>query len=90
MDKNPKGWVKRRALILRRDNHTCQQCGQTEGQLHVDHIIPRRLNGTEDVNNLVTLCRACNLKKGGFFILNEAPPTLQAKDLPENVSVSHD
>ena len=67
MDRNPKGWAKRRALILRRDNHTCQQCGETEGQLHIDHIVPRRLNGTEDVNNLRVLCRACNLKKGGFL-----------------------
>jgi len=90
MDKNPKGWVKRRALILRRDNNTCQQCGETEGQMHIDHIVPRRLNGGEDVNNLITLCRACNLRKGGFLFLTKAPPTLQAKDIPKNMSVSHD
>jgi hypothetical protein len=42
-----KGWRRTRARILMRDGYMCQLCGQTEGQLHVDHIIPKRLMGSE-------------------------------------------
>ena len=33
-------WKKIRERILRRDGYCCQQCGQDNGKLHVDHIIP--------------------------------------------------
>ena len=44
-------------------------CGQTEGRLHIDHIIPKRLIGNEGDNdsNLRVLCEKCNLSKGGRF-----------------------
>ena len=56
-------WRKIRERILRRDQRTCQRCGQ-EGDT-VDHIIPRRLGGDDNDNNLQVLCRACNFSKGG-------------------------
>lgn len=90
MDGKHKGWRKRREMILRRDGYICQQCGETEGVLHVDHIVPRRLNGSDDANNLQTLCKSCNLRKGGFFGERLTPLTLQDKDIPKNASVSHD
>ena len=62
-----KGWRKIRERILARDSYCCQICGQTEGQLHIDHIVPKRLNGSDDESNLRTLCKACNLSKGGRF-----------------------
>jgi 5-methylcytosine-specific restriction endonuclease McrA len=31
--------------------------------LHVDHIKPRSLGGTNDPDNLQTLCRKCNIGK---------------------------
>ena len=31
----------------------------------VDHVIPKRLGGTNAWRNLVGLCIGCNLKKGG-------------------------
>ena len=31
--------------------------------LHVDHVIPRSRGGTDDLENLVTACSACNLAK---------------------------
>lgn len=51
--------------ILRRDNYTCQYCGQTAPHLTVDHIIPRRMGGKYSWDNLVTACPACNHRKGG-------------------------
>ena len=83
-------WRVIRERILARDG-CCQICGTTEGQMHIDHIIPKRLNGSDDEWNLRQLCQMCNLSKGGRFFSDAlTPPTLQAKDLPENVSVSHD
>ncbi|MEZ4623144.1 MAG: HNH endonuclease [Caldilineaceae bacterium] len=32
-------------------------------QLEIDHIIPRRKGGSDDINNLWLACRSCNLYK---------------------------
>ena len=58
-------WQKLRARILERDNHTCHYCGRPA--THVDHVTPRSLLPTAEVDdpgNLVAACRACNLAKG--------------------------
>lgn len=83
-------WRKIRLRILARDG-CCQLCGQTEGRMHIDHIIPKRLNGTDDDWNLRQLCQNCNLSKGGrFFEPALTPPTLHGHFIPKNVSQSHD
>jgi len=51
--------------IFRRDNYTCQYCGQRKKNLTVDHVIPRRLGGEYSWQNLVTFCASCNHRKGG-------------------------
>lgn len=53
-----------RRTIFARDDHTCQYCGYRGKELTVDHVLPRRLGGSDDWENLVTCCRKCNLKKG--------------------------
>ena len=88
-----KGWRRTRARILMRDGFMCQLCGQTEGRLHVDHIIPKRIMGSESDfdSNLRTLCQKCNLSKGGKFFGDAlTPPTLHERISPENDSVSHE
>lgn len=50
--------------ILRRDNYTCQYCGQRSLSLTIDHVIPRRLGGKYTWENLVAACPACNHRKG--------------------------
>lgn len=88
-----KGWRAIRQRILIRDRFTCQLCGETEGQMHVDHIIPKRLMGKEGDydENLRVLCKRCNLAKGGsFFDSVSKPPTLHERDLPKNTSISHE
>jgi hypothetical protein len=51
--------------ILRRDNHTCQYCGETAPNvtLHVDHVVPVTLGGSDKPDNLVAACKDCNLGK---------------------------
>ena len=61
-------WRKIRAAILKRDMQICQLCGAHA--THVDHIIPRRLmqgQAADHPDNLQSLCKMCNLSKGGGF-----------------------
>jgi len=51
--------------ILRRDDYTCQYCGQHLPHLTIDHVIPRRLGGKHSWDNLVAACPSCNHRKGG-------------------------
>jgi 5-methylcytosine-specific restriction endonuclease McrA len=47
--------------ILKRNNFKCYFCGSTDNiQLH--HIIPKRLGGTSDPENLIPLCDNCHKK----------------------------
>ncbi len=56
------GLYRLRFEILERDKFTCQYCGQQAPQviLEIDHIIPRAKGGSDDRNNLITSCIACN------------------------------
>ncbi len=51
--------------VLRRDDYTCQYCGQKFSYLTIDHVIPRRLGGPHSWENLVAACPGCNHRKGG-------------------------
>lgn len=54
----------RKAVILR-DKCKCMQCGKTHTMLEVHHITPRRLNGKNNLGNLITLCTKCHAKTQG-------------------------
>ena len=58
--KSPK-WQKKRLNILNRDNFTCQLCGDTETELHVNHL--KYTGEPYDAPNedLETLCKHCHL-----------------------------
>ena len=59
-DKRIENWSSLRKLVLERDNYECRVCGKRmSGQVH--HIISRRLGGSDDVSNLVTLCGRCQM-----------------------------
>jgi hypothetical protein len=55
--------------VLRRCNFACYYCGTPAALglkvLHVDHVIPVSLGGTNDPWNLVAACWDCNLGKAG-------------------------
>jgi 5-methylcytosine-specific restriction endonuclease McrA len=66
MIKRPRPKVKlTKREILRRDNYTCQYCGKRTPYLTIDHIVPRRLGGQHEWDNVVAACPACNHRKGG-------------------------
>jgi len=42
---------------------SCKFCGETDTDaLESHHIVPRRFNGSDDEENLVTLCASCHRK----------------------------
>ena len=52
--------------VFKRDNYTCVECGARKDDgatLHVDHIVPVSKGGSDELDNLQTLCSDCNLNK---------------------------
>lgn len=50
-------------LAAERDNCTCRHCGKGQGATIIDwphHVIKRSTGGSDELNNLVTLCRTCH------------------------------
>ena len=47
--------------VLQRDGGKCQKCGTTE-KVRVHHLVPRVCGGSDDPNNLTTLCSKCHRK----------------------------
>lgn len=52
-----------RLKVYERDGYACLHCGTTE-RLSLDHIHPFSLGGPDTFENLQTLCRPCNSRKG--------------------------
>lgn len=59
-----RGYVKNhvRAAVYARDNNQCVVCGNTKN-LQIDHIVAVSKGGSNDPDNLRTLCRSCNSSK---------------------------
>lgn len=55
-----------RRHVYARDGYRCVYCGRSGRSLRltIDHVHPVAYGGTNDIGNLVTACRACNLTKG--------------------------
>lgn len=59
-------WRKRREKALKRDQYLCQVCkrqGYLTPATEVDHIINKAHGGTDDIDNLQSICRACHQSK---------------------------
>ena len=54
-------WEEIRQIILERDNNKCVKC--EEPGLEIDHIVAKRLGGTDEEANLQTLCNECHKAK---------------------------
>lgn len=55
-----------RVSVLHRDSYKCVFCGRTgrQVQLEIDHKVPFSKGGSNNLNNLQTLCIECNRGKG--------------------------
>ena len=71
---------RKRLEVLKRDNFTCQSCGKSPAhypelqidvvKLEIDHMQPHSRGGSDDLENLQTLCMQCNRGKGAEERLN--------------------
>lgn len=56
-------WRTIRAEIYRRDGYVCQECGKhCRDDIQCHHIVPVEDGGSDDEQNLITLCRRCHLR----------------------------
>lgn len=66
------GFANTKAYVLNRDNYTCQHCkGKSKDtKLEVHHIIFRKNGGSDEQDNLITLCKTCHdkLHKGKVIL----------------------
>jgi hypothetical protein len=58
-----------RNIVRQRAGHCCEYCGLPQEQsplavLHIEHILPKKHGGTDDLDNLALACVDCNLHKG--------------------------
>ena len=53
-------WAVIRREVLQRDGWRCRECG-APGRLEVHHLEPLHKGGSNDVFNLVALCRGCHI-----------------------------
>ena len=78
-------WKKIRITVLDRDGWQCAICNRPADT--VDHIFPRIKGGDMwALDNLQSLCKSCNSRKGGRFFSSKAtPPVFMKPSLPETV-----
>lgn len=66
-----------RRLVYKRDHYRCVWCGSRD-RLQLDHVVPWSAGGSEDIDNLRTLCAQCNSRRSNFgraadLLINHLP-----------------
>lgn len=56
-------WAVLRSQVFKRDDYTCQYCGERGKKLECDHVVPVSKGGGNELENLKTACRRCNRNK---------------------------
>lgn len=56
------GYANTKAYVLTRDNYTCQSCfgKKKDSKLEIHHIVYRSNGGSDEAENLLTLCHTCH------------------------------
>ena len=54
------GYANAREHALARDKYTCQCCGKKNCRVEAHHIVFRSRNGSNDLENYITLCEDCH------------------------------
>ena len=73
--------------VLEKDNFTCQYCGAKATDenvlLEIDHIIPVSKGGDNNIENLITSCKKCNIGKSAKKLGAKKRLTLRQKEIKE-------
>ncbi len=59
-----------KSRILEKTGGVCAVCGRTleYEKVTIEHFIPRYHGGTDDMRNLLPLCKKCNKNKGSRIV----------------------
>ncbi len=72
--------AEKREQVRQRAGRACEYCGVTEtntaGLLTVDHFHPQARGGSDDIDNLVYCCHACNGFKSDYWPQGPDDPVL--------------
>ena len=81
-----------RAQVLARDKYRCLMCGRgtEEVVLEVDHVVPVADGGTDELENLATLCRDCNRGKSAYRFSDYRNMNVVPTDLHGRFEFLHD
>lgn len=76
---------KLRFEVFKRDSFTCQYCGAKAPDviLEVDHVQPVAKEGSSDILNLITACKACNSGKSDRQLSDNSVLEKQRKQLSD-------
>jgi len=89
---NSRRYREQRDRVFARDGRVCQICQTDEGEMHIDHIIPRKSGGDHSLDNLRVLCKNCNLRKGalneGVFLARAATPPAFSESFSPTTAVT--
>lgn len=66
----PPDWDSLRSVILQQANKACEDCGETEDTLHVHHVLPLSVGGSNRPDNLKCLCFTCHQTYHANFNIN--------------------
>ncbi len=59
-----------RQIIRERAKYICEYCHSSErlsaNRFTIDHVIPKSLGGSDEINNLALACRRCNERRYNF------------------------
>jgi hypothetical protein len=56
----PQNWDEIRKKVYRRDGWRCQNCEARNIKLYAHHLIPLSEGGSNELENLITLCEECH------------------------------
>lgn len=60
---NGETWASITEYVNERDEYTCQDCGKTNKKLYVHHIEYLCNGGSNNPDNLISLCSVCHAKR---------------------------
>jgi len=66
-----------RREVYRREGYACALC-ERPGVIHIHHVRPRSLGGTNELDNLIALCPVCHAIAHGEYRLDNQFPFDQA------------
>lgn len=86
---------KMRDFIFSRDKWTCSICkhknrGDNDIVLNVDHIIPKSKGGSNNYENLRTLCYKCNIKKSNKILDKDALTDTEIDEMTSDDDLEED